>query len=99
MWKEREISFKMVRWENFLDVMSAGGLQSEYNKAVESCDIFVLLAHNKVGKYTAEEFDRAFGQFSRDAASRCILTYFKEPMAPGISTPDLMSLVDFQDPR
>ena len=43
--------------------MSSSGLQSEYNKVVKGSDIFVMLAQNKVGQYTTEEFNNAFGQF------------------------------------
>ncbi len=66
----------LYKWENFLDAMSPTGLQSEYNKAIQDCDIFVLLAWNKVGKYTAEEFEKAFGSFTENQKP-FIFTYFK----------------------
>lgn len=43
--------------------MSPGGSQSEYDKKVRNADLFILLAHTKVGMYTAQEFEQAFGQF------------------------------------
>ena len=95
VWRDRNISFTTVRWENFLDAMSAGGLQSEYNRAIaEDCDIFVLLAHNKVGKYTAEEFEQAFGQF-KEASRPLVYTYFKPPTTR--DRDDLQSLWAFED--
>jgi hypothetical protein len=75
--------------------MSAGGLQSEYNKAIKDCDIFVLLAFNKVGKYTAEEFGSAFGQFS-ETQKPFIFTYFKTPHTT-TNREDLKSLWAFED--
>ena len=75
-WRDRDIFLRVIRWENFLDAMSAEGLQSEYNKAVEDCDIFVMLVQNKVGPFTAEEFSHAFGKFSKDRRP-LIYTYFK----------------------
>ena len=48
---------KIIRWENFIDAMSATRLQDEYNKAVKECDIFVSLFSTKAGKFTEEEFD------------------------------------------
>ncbi|MEO1392315.1 MAG: NB-ARC domain-containing protein [Cyanobacteria bacterium J06634_5] len=75
-WRSRDILLRVIRWENFLDAMSAEGLQAEYNKAVEESDLFVMLVHNKVGPFIAEEFDHAFGQFSK-AKRPLIYTYFK----------------------
>ncbi|MEO1391347.1 MAG: NB-ARC domain-containing protein [Cyanobacteria bacterium J06634_5] len=74
--RDQCIFLHLVIWEDFLDAMSADGLQSEYNKAVEDCDIFVMLVQNKVGPFTAEEFDHAFGQFS-ETKRPLIYTYFK----------------------
>ncbi|MFK8184213.1 MAG: NB-ARC domain-containing protein [Phormidesmis sp.] len=75
-WRDRDIFLRVIRWENFLDAMSKEGLQSEYNKAVEDCDIFVMLVQNKVGQFTAEEFGHAFGKFTENKRP-LIYTYFK----------------------
>ena len=76
--QEQDIFLRLELWEDFFDAMSAEGLQSEYNKVVRESDIFVLLAQNKIGKYTAEEFEQAFGQFS-EKSKPFIYTYFKPP--------------------
>lgn len=92
------VFLELVIWEDFLDAMSATRLQDEYNKAVKECDIFVMLFWTKVGKYTREEFETAFGQF-RETKKPRIYTYFKgEPVDPGkLSREDSNSLHDFQD--
>ena len=69
-------------------------MQSEYNKAVKDCDIFVMLVQNKVGKYTAEEFGHAFGQFSA-TRKPFIFTYFRPPTTT--EREDLQSLWRFED--
>jgi hypothetical protein len=94
-WFDKGIFLHLDIWEDFLDAMSAGGLQSEYNKAIKDCDLFVLLAFNKVGKYTAEEFGHAFGQFS-GTQKPFIFTYFKSPPTT-TSRDDLQSLWAFED--
>ncbi|MEM1308294.1 MAG: hypothetical protein AAGF98_02135 [Cyanobacteria bacterium P01_H01_bin.153] len=94
-WFDRGIFLHLEIWEDFLDAMSAGGLQSEYNRAIKNCDLFVLLAHNKVGKYTAEEFEQAFGQFSA-TQKPFIFTYFKTPHTTQ-NRDDLQSLWAFED--
>lgn len=94
-WFDRGIFLHLDVWEDFLDAMAAGGLQSEYNQAIKRCDIFVLLAHNKVGKYTAEEFGEAFGQFST-TQKPFIFTYFKTPHTTN-RREDLQSLWAFED--
>lgn len=94
-WFDRDVFLHLDVWEDFLDAMSAGGLQSEYNKVIKGCDIFVLLAFNKVGKFTAEEFREAFGQFS-ETRKPFIFTYFKTPHTTN-NRDDLKSLWAFED--
>ena len=62
-WVPRDTFFHLVVWENFIDAMSREGLQQEYNKAIQGCDIFVLLFFTKVGDDMAEEFELVFGAF------------------------------------
>ena len=93
-WRNRNIHLRVIRWENFLDAMSAEGLQSEYNRAVEDCDIFVMLAQNKVGPFTAEEFSHAFSTFF-EAESPLIYTYFKPSTTR--DRDELQSLWAFED--
>jgi hypothetical protein len=50
-------------WEDTSSAVSPTRSQDEYNKLIDVCDIFVVLFWTKVGKYTAEEFERAYGRF------------------------------------
>ena len=70
------IFIEVQLWENFIDAMSQTRLQDEYNMAVRHSDIFVSLFFTKVGKYTLEEFETAFGQFKR-TGKPLVYTYFK----------------------
>lgn len=72
---QRGIYLQPLRWEHFLDAMSATRLQDEYNAAIAGCDLFVMLFRTKVGQYTAEEFEKAFGRFQETGRPR-IYTYF-----------------------
>ena len=94
VWFDRGIFLHLDIWEDFLDAMAVGGLQSEYNQVIQDCDIFVLLAFNKVGKYTTEEFEKAFGQFS-ETQKPFIFTYFKPPETR--DRDELQSLWTFED--
>jgi SPFH domain / Band 7 family len=89
---------ELIVWEDFLDAVSKTRLQDEYNKAIRECNIFVMLFFTKVGQYTEEEFETAFGQF-KTTNKPFIFTYFKDA---AISTgrankKDLMSLWAFQE--
>jgi len=97
-WVNRGVFLKLVIWEDFLDAMSPTRLQDEYNKAIRECDIFVMLFCTKVGKYTAEEFETAFGQF-KATNKPFIFTYFKDaPITTGSANKDnLNSLWAFQE--
>lgn len=71
--------------------MSVTGSQSEYNKYVKDADLFVLLGYTKMGMFTAEEFEKAFGQF-KATQKPFIFTYFKETDGPVEE-----SLIQFKD--
>lgn len=95
-WVPRGTFFHLVVWENFIDAMSKDGLQKEYNRAVSECDIFVLLFFTKVGAYTAEEFEAAFGAFS-STKKPLIYTYFKDAVVlTGDIDDSILSLLEFK---
>jgi hypothetical protein len=54
----------------------------------------VLLAWNKVGKYTAEEFEKAFGAFTENQKP-FIFTYFKPSTTKNRA--EIQSLWEFED--
>jgi len=76
-WFDKEIFLHLEIWEDLSARMSTTRSQDEYNKKIHSCDLFVLLAYSKVGMYTAEEFDQAFGVF-QETSKPFIYTYFKD---------------------
>ena len=78
--------------------MSHTRLQDEYDKEIRNCDIFVMLFWTKVGQYTEEEFETAFGQF-KVTNKPFIFTYFKdaEISVASANKKDLMSLWAFQE--
>jgi hypothetical protein len=95
-WVPRDMFFHLLVWENFIDAMSKEGLQQEYNKAIQGCDIFVLLFFTKVGPYTAEEFETAFGIF-RAGNKPLIYTYFKDDLVlTGDIDESIISLLEFK---
>ncbi|HRC33115.1 MAG TPA: hypothetical protein PK736_06700, partial [Bacteroidia bacterium] len=70
------VFLKLEVWEDFLDCMDKDGLQARYNRAIKNCDIFVSLFFKKVGKFTEQEFEVAFGKFTETSKPK-IYTYFK----------------------
>ena len=97
-WVDKGVFLDLVIWEDFLDAMSQTRLQDEYNKAIRECDLFVMLFWKKVGRYTEEEFETAFGQF-KATNKPFIFTYFKdaETSVANANKKDLMSLWAFQE--
>jgi len=93
----RGVFLELVVWEDFLDVFSKTRLQDEYNKEIRKCDIFVMLFWTKVGRYTEEEFETAFGHFTA-TSKPFIFTYFKDAdvTISSVSQQDMMSLWAFQ---
>jgi hypothetical protein len=97
-WIDKDIFLELIVWEDFLDAMSKTRLQDEYNQAVQNSDIFVMLFFTKMGQYTREEFETAFGQFK--ATNRpLIFTYFRdaEIRISSINKNDFMSLWAFKE--
>ncbi|MBT29857.1 MAG: hypothetical protein CMO01_09380 [Thalassobius sp.] len=96
-WLEKDIFLYLDIWEDLSAKMAEGGSQSAYNEFVKKADLVVLLAHTKVGKYTEEEFDTAFGQF-KETQKPFVFTYFKDGVtATKNNRADINSLYDFQD--
>src|ERR687895_384638 len=76
-WFAQGIFIELIVCEDFLDAVSYTRLQDEYNKAIRECDIFVMLFHTKVGQYTEEEFENAFGRiFFRHAVCSKLIYHF-----------------------
>ncbi len=90
------IFLELVIWEDFLSALSKTRSQDEYNLAIANCDIFLCLAHTKVGQYTNEEFLVALETF-KDSDRPLIWTYFKDA-AVNMSriTPEIMTLLNFK---
>jgi len=86
LWHDKGFFLHLDIWENLTARMQLNGSQSGYNEHVRMADMFVLLAHTKVGMYTEEEFETAFGQF-KATQKPFIFIYFKE--ANGQSDPSL----------
>ena len=96
-WVSRGVFLELVIWEDFLDALSSTRLQDEYNKAIRESEVFVMLFATKVGKYTEEEFETAFGQF-RATSKPIIFTYFKDVLISigSIDEGDILSLFAFK---
>ncbi len=83
-------------WEDTSSAVSPTRSQDEYNKLIDVCDIFVVLFWTKVGRYTREEFERAYGRFLDGSAPR-IFTYQKEiPPVAWPSSTEIQSREQFQ---
>ncbi|MBI3173120.1 MAG: hypothetical protein HYZ25_05335 [Chloroflexi bacterium] len=96
-WIDKGIFLDLQIWEDFLDAMSQTRSQDEYNNAIKTSDIFVMLFFSKVGKYTEEEFITAYDQF-KSTNRPLIFTYFKDaPISSSEINQEVISLLKFQD--
>jgi len=76
LWKDKNALLELIIWEDLSARMSTTRSQDEYNLKIKECDLFVLLTYSKVGMYTEEEFETAFGAFQK-TKKPFIFTYFK----------------------
>ncbi len=96
-WHNKGVFLELIVWEDFLDAFSQTRLQDEYNKAIRESDIFLMLYFTKVGKYTEEEFETAFGQF-KSTNKPFIFTYFKDAeISTGSLDKGTLSLQNFKE--
>ena len=93
-WVAKGVFLHLVIWEDFFDAVSKTRLQDEYDKAIRECDVFVMLFRTKVGQYTEEEFEAAFGQF-KATNKPFIFTYFRDGGGPAGG--DAASVTAFKD--
>ncbi len=77
LWSDKGVFLHLEIWEDLSARMSSTRSQDEYNKKIRETDLFVLLAYSKVGMYTEEEFETAFGSF-KVTKKPFIFTYFKD---------------------
>ncbi len=98
MLQKQNVFLHLEVWEDFIDAMSATRLQDEYNKAIQSSDIFIMLFCTKVGKYTSEEFEKAFQRF-KETSKPFIYTYFKNAKEAigSLKKEDMLSVWAFQE--
>lgn len=93
---KKGIFIELFLWENSIDAMSKTRLQDEYNNVVKHSDIFVSLFSTKVGMYTLEEFETAFGHFKK-TGKPLVYTYFKNAdIKMEQITDEIQSLLDFK---
>lgn len=76
-WIDIGLFLHLEIWEDLSKKLSLTRSQDEYNKKIQECDLFILLAYTKVGEFSAEEFETAFGNFHSERKP-FIFTYFKE---------------------
>lgn len=97
-WHDKGVFLELMIWEDFLDAVSQTRLQDEYNDVIRECDIFLMLFFTKVGKYTEEEFETAFGQF-KATNKPFIFTYFKHAQVntANLNRSDLTGLWAFKE--
>jgi hypothetical protein len=63
IWNDKGYNLELVIWEDLSEQMQLTRSQDAYNSEIAKCDLFVLLASDKIGKYTKEEFDVAYNLF------------------------------------
>jgi hypothetical protein len=77
VYRRRGYEIDIVLWEELSTALRANGSQAEYNRRVDSCDIFVCLFFSRAGEHTVEEFDTAREKHLKTNGRPQIHVYFK----------------------
>ena len=95
--QKKNVYLQLVLWEDLGDEVSLTHKQDDYNEALKTCPIFIVLYWTKMGKYTNIEFDMALAQFRSTGKQPKIFVYEKTAPAPGtVTAADEQSLAAFQ---
>lgn len=94
---DRGVFLFLSLWEDAQNVGQSFRSQDDYNQEVEACDIFVLLFHSKLGKYTREEFQLAQKRLATTGAPRMLIFQKDVDLPKNQSREDANSRLDFLD--
>lgn len=72
------IYLKLVIWEKLSLAFSLDRKQKEFNDALLDSDIMICLIQDKVGRFTKEEFEKAYQSFLKGGNPQKLYVYFKE---------------------
>ena len=79
IYHDRGIYFDQRTWMDFSSSLNEGRLQDRYNAYIRNCDIAIFLFHTRLGQYTKEELETAYGCFLKSRSTRPrIFVFFKE---------------------
>ncbi len=76
----KDLFFEVVRWEQLIQYFGKTRAQDHYSEEISKCDIVIVLFYKRVGKYTKEEFDKAYDLFKSGKNPRYLYVYFKKWM-------------------
>ncbi len=91
---DHRLFFHLDIWEDIDSKLNASRKQDDYNLEIDKADIFICLVHTKVGKYTREEFERAYNNLKKDKKPKDVYVFF---ITEKCSTLDIdISLFEFK---
>jgi NB-ARC domain len=95
--EDKDVSFSLYKWERELESFTERRKQSVYNDNIENCDLFILLYFTKVGKYTEEEYDFSWSNFSQKKFPRIIVFKKLNPLSIEASVKDFEHKISGRD--
>ena len=71
------IFLELIRWEFLSSSFSETRKQDDFNKALEESEIFTCLIFDRIGRYTREEFEKAYQNYKEGKNPKKFYLYFK----------------------
>jgi tetratricopeptide (TPR) repeat protein len=75
---DETLCLDLVIWEGLNLSFSGDRIQDQFNEKMLTCEIVIVLIFTKVGEFTKEEFDKAYGAFKSAKNPRYLYVYFKD---------------------
>lgn len=94
---EREIYIELTIWDKYSKSFDIDRKQDFFNRLIETSDLFIVIAHGRVGNFTLEEFRYAVQRFRSGQKPRRIIVYFNNaPLRPSDMGEEFQSIVSLR---
>ena len=93
---KKGLFLNLIKWEEQNAAFNKTRKQEDFNKIMLTCDVVIVLFYQKVGKFTHEEFRRAYESLKHGNKPSYLFVYFKKFDYSEASQSDLTQILELQ---
>lgn len=93
---KKGLFLNLIKWEDQNASFNKTRKQEDFNRKMLTCDVVIVLFYQKVGKFTHEEFRRAYENLKHGNKPNYLFVYFKKFDYSEASPSDLKQIMELQ---